>query len=611
MSVEVDAQTIKNLIANYSRPYEACIRELAMNAWEAHLAAGKPEEPFDIHMPTKLEPWFSVTDTGIGLSEDDMYNLYGCIGKSSKRDSNDFTGAFGIGALSPYAISDIFTVESIFNGKRCAYVCHLDKDGIPCISESPTNGQLTNEHDGFKVSFDVTSQHFYKFIEAAKPALANFKVTPNMNVHIEWDARPPIVEGDFYKVFEKKSQWGRADYQVVVMGQIAYPADINRQYNCELHMPVGSVDINSSRETLLYSDRTRAAIADYTSRMTADISTKIEPLLAKEDCEWNKCLKSKEFERTFSLPDRKLPRESLPEADRVEYRAFSTGDRKSIWVQPIGDVNGGLKFVIDDIPRGAITRCQDLKSTGFTVLIAKADEAKALKQFGILKKHLIYASSLPKPVIRRSSSGVRVGKIQQFHRYRRSMSESWSDVDPAALSSNAVYCDINRYKITFDGQEMTPGQLSDILEWVEIYETPPIIYGVKKRGQPDQKWQSLEDWLAGVTKKHFQKYVDSINAENISHSAYKTLSKYFDLSSITMGNRQSSQHVQTLNGWFKLPEPTKTPNKWKELMDELFFYNCFSGYLRPYSGSPDPKMEQAFLLLCEKFVTTFKLRSGL
>ena len=102
MQVAVDAQTIKNLIANYSRPHESCIRELCVNAYEAHFLAGKPDEPFLVHMPTKLEPWFAIQDFGIGMSENEIHELYSVIGKSSKRGSNDLTGAFGVGSKAEW-----------------------------------------------------------------------------------------------------------------------------------------------------------------------------------------------------------------------------------------------------------------------------------------------------------------------------------------------------------------------------------------------------------------------------------------------------------------------------------------------------------------------------
>src|SRR5277367_3848978 len=59
----------------YNDKIRAIIRELACNAWDAHVMAGKKEVPFDIHLPTDFEPVFRITDYGTGLSYDDIMTL--------------------------------------------------------------------------------------------------------------------------------------------------------------------------------------------------------------------------------------------------------------------------------------------------------------------------------------------------------------------------------------------------------------------------------------------------------------------------------------------------------------------------------------------------------
>lgn len=88
------------------------IRELSCNAKDAHVDAGKGDVPFEIHLPNDLEPWFAVTDFGIGLSHEDVTGLYRTYFDSTKTKSNDVTGQFGIGSKSPFAYVDQFTVEA-------------------------------------------------------------------------------------------------------------------------------------------------------------------------------------------------------------------------------------------------------------------------------------------------------------------------------------------------------------------------------------------------------------------------------------------------------------------------------------------------------------------
>ena len=74
----------------------ACIRELSCNAFDAHVDAGKADQPFEVHLPTSFEPWFSVKDFGTGLehgeypAESNQFKGSGVLdaaGSSSRRRS--------------------------------------------------------------------------------------------------------------------------------------------------------------------------------------------------------------------------------------------------------------------------------------------------------------------------------------------------------------------------------------------------------------------------------------------------------------------------------------------------------------------------------------------
>jgi HSP90 family molecular chaperone len=99
----------------YTYKERAVIRELACNAHDSHVMAGTTDVPFDVHLPTQLESWFSIRDYGTGLSDEDVRNVFSGIGISTKRDSNEVIGCFGIGSLSPFSVSDSFTVTSYYN----------------------------------------------------------------------------------------------------------------------------------------------------------------------------------------------------------------------------------------------------------------------------------------------------------------------------------------------------------------------------------------------------------------------------------------------------------------------------------------------------------------
>ena len=178
----------------YSNKIGACIRELACNAWDAHVMANKRDVPFEIHLPTSFEPWFSVKDYGIGLNPaakfvftkqtnpivgskvhplnpgyetevrvgkykegstlakghyirevDELIDLYCTYFSSNKNDSNDVIGAMGLGSKSPFSYTEGFTVTSRYNGVTRIASAYITEQGTPDIvvqtSEETPQGQ--------------------------------------------------------------------------------------------------------------------------------------------------------------------------------------------------------------------------------------------------------------------------------------------------------------------------------------------------------------------------------------------------------------------------------------------------------------------------------------
>jgi hypothetical protein len=608
MQVAVDAQTIKNLIANYSRPHESCIRELCVNAYEAHFLAGKPDEPFLVHMPTKLEPWFAIQDFGIGMSEDEIHELYSVIGKSSKRGSNDLTGAFGVGSKAAYAVTNIFTIQSSFNGKKFSYICHLDQDGIPCLSEAPNNGVSTSDPNGFTVKFDVPSNEYHRFIDGLKPALAHFKTKPIISGHsISWDKMDVAVQGPGYKIARPKNRYDNKQY-TVVMGQIGYPIEtyqlgynrISNNFGFEIEVPIGAVDINSSRETLQYSEKTKDAIIKAYGAMMVDVETKIDSMIANEDCDWNKGIKSKTFYEMFGTKIRHPP--AFDGRRKVKFRGFfnSSGLR----LQPIKDLNeaGGIRFILDDLERGAIVRCEDLKKgMGDTVLIPADQEKQAVIDFGIKPEHIIKASSIKRQIAKRTPQQKNTQKIQRLRLTSTTrVTYCWENIDVNSLEKTALYCDMTRHSTTLNGKSLSPVELNQLIYFLNIYGVKtPTIYGVKKGGKPEPGWKPLESFLNKNIKKHLETYVKEINAPYIPSHEYTKMSEIFDLSAVRKTTRRNNVYGQLLQNWFTLPKPPVEKNTWKSVMEEVFFWDMFSHQLNK------PKHREAFNLLCDKYVTSF------
>ena len=105
----------------YSNKIKAIIRELSCNALDSHIASGNTDATFEVHLPSVLEPWFSVRDFGTGLDGDQVTNIYTTYFESTKTGSNDFIGALGLGSKSPFSYTENFTLQ-IRKGKQTVNV---------------------------------------------------------------------------------------------------------------------------------------------------------------------------------------------------------------------------------------------------------------------------------------------------------------------------------------------------------------------------------------------------------------------------------------------------------------------------------------------------------
>src|SRR5574343_126832 len=106
----------------YANKIRAIVRELSCNAYDSHKAANKEHVPFKVVLPSPLDSTFSVQDFGLGLSEEQVFNLYTTYFESTKTQSNDYIGALGLGSKSPFSYTSSFLVTSIFEGVKSTYL---------------------------------------------------------------------------------------------------------------------------------------------------------------------------------------------------------------------------------------------------------------------------------------------------------------------------------------------------------------------------------------------------------------------------------------------------------------------------------------------------------
>lgn len=249
----------------YSNKIKAIIRELSCNAVDSHVAANKEDVPFEVHLPSSFEPWFSVKDFGTGLDENEIINVYTTYFESTKTNSNSFIGALGLGAKTPFSYTENFTVTSNKDGICRIYSAYINEQGVPSIVEM--SKENTTEANGIEVKFSVVNKNdFLSFQSESRNVFMWFKIKPViMGVH---DFKCPTVEyleRDIVPgVHTRKTNTSHTN-SMAIMGNIAYPlndipeveshfGNLSCLLDCGLviEFEIGELDFSASREKLSY-----------------------------------------------------------------------------------------------------------------------------------------------------------------------------------------------------------------------------------------------------------------------------------------------------------------------------------------------------------------------
>ena len=283
----------------YANKIRAIIRELSCNAVDSHVAAGKADTPFDVHLPNQLEPWFSIRDYGTGLTHDQVTNIYTTYFESTKTDSNAFIGALGLGSKSPFSYTDNFTVTAVKDGKKGVYSAFINEAGVPSIALMMT--EESTDPSGVEVKFSVNDQYdFSKFRDEARTVYTYFKLRPVVTGYKDFEIRD--VEYETRDIIPGvHSVVSRYDSRAV-MGNIAYPIDVPnadknlgslaKLLNCglELNFGIGELDFQASREGLSYIPQTVNAIKAKLEAVNAELATHVAKEAEAITNKWDRAL---------------------------------------------------------------------------------------------------------------------------------------------------------------------------------------------------------------------------------------------------------------------------------------------------------------------------------
>jgi hypothetical protein len=168
VTARIDEANVSHIIGRltklYNNPVHATVRETVSNATDATRAL--PEhlrKPVEITTPNFLQKSFVVRDHGVGMSEEDVANVFANYGASTKGEDVKVIGSYGLGGKAPLAYTTAFEVTTTKNGITTSFT--MTRSGGE-TKTSILSVERTGLDSGTEVRIPVESQDITGFEQA-------------------------------------------------------------------------------------------------------------------------------------------------------------------------------------------------------------------------------------------------------------------------------------------------------------------------------------------------------------------------------------------------------------------------------------------------------------
>lgn len=269
------------LINLYADRRLAVVREYVSNAVDATRVAGSAA-PVQVTSPTELEPNLIVADNGVGMSATEVEATFLAFAASTKRDSNDQIGGLGVGAKSALTLAESFLVDTIKEGRRTVVRAARDLTHQVLLADAPSD--LPNGTT-ITVAVDVAGQLNEWATVIAEVASAH----PAGAVHVDGKPVSSLTGGSRWVGPVGCLRAGSRTVAVLSGGTLfnSVPEITNRVLTATrlqgavIELPIGSFDHTPSRESVVATERTLAAVdaaLDEFATVYADLAERVATL---------------------------------------------------------------------------------------------------------------------------------------------------------------------------------------------------------------------------------------------------------------------------------------------------------------------------------------------
>jgi hypothetical protein len=293
----------------YEHRVRSMCQEIMSNGRDAQREVGSKKRMI-VSVPNKISPVFKVRDFGPGITPDRMANVFIQYGASTKTNTNSQTGGFGLGAKSPFAYGDSFTIVSITSGKKRTYVAHIGVNKQGRLDLLSTDN--TDEENGTEIQVAVKPydcEEFrqsifrasYFWSDSERPEfrgvtaldvpkhnhgmrVGNLEIVKSLPGFIGLDSYSErcalIIDGIPYPVSRKLCEESK---HLETLLEMVKPQVL-------IHIGNGVVEVSASRESIADSEVTRKALSDLGLEAKRELiaHVKAEFKAVKSNADWIK-----------------------------------------------------------------------------------------------------------------------------------------------------------------------------------------------------------------------------------------------------------------------------------------------------------------------------------
>ena len=310
MSINENAMShiISRLTDLYSDPIIATVREIVSNAIDAtNKIPLKDRKPIDINIPSTLSLEFSVTDHALGLTFDEIKNIYTQYGSSTKGTDLTQIGAYGLGSKAPLSYAPQFTVSTAKDGELTQILISVEgnENKVKIIKH-----EATDSDNFMSVMIPIKSQDVPEF----RAAIKNYVDFPVKD--IEFNGIEELNDSNKNLLYFDKFEYGgfsltsyfsldldsnrRRSLSTFVSELLQDPDDVigslfglvsgfpyslikaesnyygtNRTVDFYVDLIPGLVDFSSSRDTITSNERSKELSESFLAFVKSELQTKV------------------------------------------------------------------------------------------------------------------------------------------------------------------------------------------------------------------------------------------------------------------------------------------------------------------------------------------------